>query len=275
MKARVREVFAKLMAGDIELSEYAENPVITSRGEERIIAWHNVVLRDRSGRIVSTLSSGEDITERKAAEERQIQMMRELDHRVKNNLAAVLSIAEQTVNGADSLDTFAEAFTGRVRSMAIAHEMLAHSKWEGADLHDMLERVLAPYRPDDEQRLTCLGPAIMLPAPVTQSLCMVTHELITNAVKYGALSSPEGRVIIEWDRERPGQEREQLRLTWIERGGPPAPRPTRRGFGTTLIEQMIAYQLHGHARLTFEKAGVTCTMIVPLDASSPAPREDH
>jgi PAS domain S-box-containing protein len=275
MAPRVRAVFDQLMAGEVELSEYVENPIVNSRGEERIIAWHNAALRDRSGRIIKTLSSGEDITERKAAEERQIRMMRELDHRVKNNLAAVLSIAEQTVSGADSLDAFAEAFTGRVRSMAVAHEMLANSKWEGADLHDMLKRVLTPYRPDDEGRLSCTGPAIRLPASVTQSLCMVMHELITNAVKYGAFSGPQGRVIIGWDRERPGQEREQLRLTWIERGGPPTPRPTRRGFGTTLIEQMIAYQLHGHARLTFEKAGVTCTMILPLNASPSGPAEHH
>lgn len=275
MKARVRTVFERLMAGEAEPPEYAEHAVLTGRGEERIIAWHNVVLRDRSGRIVSTLSSGEDITERKAAEERQIQMMRELDHRVKNNLAAVLSIAEQTVSGADSLDAFAEAFTGRVRSMAVAHDMLANSKWDGADLHDMLERVLTPYRPDDESRLSCAGPVIMLPAPVTQSLCMVMHELITNAVKHGAFSGPQGRVTVQWDRERPGQEHEQLRLTWIERDGPPVARPARCGFGTTLIERMIAYQLHGHARLTFEKPGVTCTMIVPLNASPSVPREDH
>jgi PAS domain S-box-containing protein len=264
--ARVRAVFNRLMAGEIELAEYVENPVVNRRGEQRLIAWHNVALRDRSGRVVKTLSSGEDITDRKRAEQQQQQMMRELDHRVKNNLAAVLSIAEQTVSGADSLDAFAEAFTGRVRSMAVAHEMLASSRWEGADLRSMLERVLAPYRSADDGRFACHGPPVILPASVTQSLCMVMHELVTNAAKYGALSAPQGRVGIEWDREHPGPASERLRLTWIERDGPPVTRPARRGFGTALIERMIAYQLHGHARLTFDRPGVTCTMLIPLTA---------
>ncbi|MDY7108093.1 MAG: PAS domain S-box protein [Planctomycetota bacterium] len=270
IRGRVRAVFDRLMAGEVELTEYVENPIINARGEQRLIAWHNVALRDREGKLVQTLSSGEDITDRRKAEEQQQQMMRELDHRVKNNLAAVLSIAEQTVSGADSLDAFAEAFTGRVRSMAIAHEMLARSRWEGANLREMLHRLLAPYRDDDDRRFSCEGPPVTLPASVTQSLCMVIHELVTNAVKYGALASPQGRVWIGWEREHPGPSAEQLRLTWLERDGPPVTRPAHRGFGTALIERMIAYQLHGHARLNFDRAGVNCTMLIPL-TSRPEP----
>jgi two-component sensor histidine kinase len=138
----------------------------------------------------------------------------------------------------------------------------------------MLERVLAPYRRgEDDARLSCAGPPVTLPAAVTQALCMVVHELVTNAVKYGALSTPRGQVSIQWDREHPGPAAEQLRLTWIERDGPAVTRPARRGFGTALIERMIAYQLHGHSKLSFDRPGVSCTMIIPL--TPPAGKADE
>jgi PAS domain S-box-containing protein len=274
------EEVSRMLADDREVIDSGKGKFIPAEiftdchGAQRILQTTKIPFTESGSNTPAMLGVAVDITERTAAEQRQIQMMRELDHRVKNNLAAVLSIAEQTVNGAQSLDEFAVAFTGRVRSMAIAHEMLAQSKWQGADLHGMLERVLAPYVREAESPFSCSGPAITLPAAVTQCLCMVLHELVTNAAKYGALSAPDGRVAIEWQRERPGQDHTQLRLTWIERNGPPVIRPTRSGFGTVLIEQMIAYELHGHAKLTYEKPGLTCTMLVPLTFSPSAGAED-
>ncbi|MHC4416594.1 MAG: sensor histidine kinase [Planctomycetota bacterium] len=235
-------------------------------GQSRVFASSLVPLRDASGSIVKIMGVTQDITERKQAETRQALMMQELDHRVKNNLATVLSIAEQTIARSESLADFTAAFTGRIRSMAIAHEMLAQTRWEGAELRELVNRLVEPHRRNGGGRISLNGASMMLPANIAPSISMVIHELVVNAAKYGSLSVSNGRVLLEWRRETPREGGPQLQLTWTEVDGPPVAAPTRRGRGTDLIERMITYQLHGKARLEFAPAGVKCVISVPFDS---------
>ncbi len=231
----------------------------------RVFATSLVPLRNAEGAVERVMGVAQDITERKEAERRQSLMLQELNHRVKNNLAAVISIAEQTADQFDSVPEFESALSGRLRSMGIAHEMLAEARWEGVQLEDMLARMLAPYRRDDADRIELTGSAIMLPASVATPICMVVHELAVNAAKYGSLSDSDGRVHVVWKLEHLDDSIEQLTLTWRETGGPPVDLPGRRGRGTLLIERMISYQLHGKANIDFDSTGVRCQMTIPLD----------
>lgn len=208
-----------------------------------------------------------DITERKRAEERQALMIRELDHRVKNNLAAVLSVADETVAHASDLESFGEAFRGRIHAMAIAHDMLASTSWEGAEVHSMVDRLVHPFRQPDPERCSLEGPRLLVPMEVAPSFALIVHELTTNAVKHGSLSASGGRVAITWSEETTGEGR-FLHFSWIESEGPAVDEPTRRGFGTEFIEEIAKYQLNGHVELTFAPAGLRCLMELPLYASS-------
>lgn len=221
-----------------------------------------------------------DITQHKLAEERLAHMVQELNHRVKNNLAAVLSIAEQTMVGASSLEVFYRAFSGRIRAMAVSHEMLADSNWSSISLHDMLSRLLEPYRGcGDVNRVRLDGPLIMLPAAIAPPLGMIVHELTTNAVKYGALSQLAGRVHVAWETRVGRNGKHRLRLVWREHDAPDVQPPARRGFGTELIERIAAHQLHGRAILRFELQGLRCSVTIPLpldaDSSSATQQTDN
>jgi PAS domain S-box-containing protein len=235
----------------------------------RVLAASLVPLRNNDGGVVRVMGVAQDITEQKEAERQQKLMLQELNHRVKNNLAAVISISQQTAEQVESVPEFETALNGRLRSMAIAHEMLAEARWEGVQLVDMLARILDPYRQDDASRIVLAGPAIMLPASVATPVCMVVHELAVNAVKYGSLSNIAGRVDVRWELEQVEGPTRQLTLSWEETGGPPVAMPSRSGRGTMLIERMVNYQLHGEATIDFEPTGVRCRMTVPLDDGNP------
>jgi two-component sensor histidine kinase len=162
-----------------------------------------------------------------------------------------------------------QAFVGRLRAIAITHEMLAGARWEGADLRAMAQRLVEPYStPGGQSSVSIEGESLRLPASIAPSVCMILHELATNATKYGALSRPRGRVTLTWHREmrNDGPRRiPWLRIEWEERGGPPARKPQHAGFGTNFIEQTATYQLRGHATLDFKPAGLTCLLDVPLE----------
>jgi two-component sensor histidine kinase len=195
---------------------------------------------------------------------RQSIMLRELDHRVKNNLAIVMALAEQTLDAAGDLDSFATAFLGRLGSLAIAHELLAGRRWEGAELREMIERLTGAYRRGAPNRCRLEGGPVVVPRDVAPSLCMVLHELLTNAAKHGALSVSRGSVAIQWSVD----DRERLHLQWVERGGPTviAPSASACGFGTELLEHLVSYQLHGTSEVGFDPEGVRCSIMIPLGA---------
>jgi two-component sensor histidine kinase len=184
----------------------------------------------------------------------------ELDHRVKNILATVQSIAHQTLPP----DGATEAFAGRLTALGRAHSLLAQHRWEGAQLRALVEGALAPYQ---REQVEVDGPDALLEPKAAQVFSMVLHELATNAAKYGALSRRSGRLTVAWELESRAGAR-QLSLYWAEQGGPAVAEPQRSGFGSKLIRQAVAYELDGEAQLEYRPEGLRCTLVVPLRAKS-------
>jgi PAS domain S-box-containing protein len=224
------------------------------------VGW--VLARGRAayedGRAVRMAGISMDITARRAAEERQTLLIHELNHRVKNTLATVQSLASQTYRGAIDPAVAGDAFLERLMALARVHDLLSEAAWEGASLHEVVERTLTPYGRDGG-RLTVSGPRVRLIPNAAVTLNLAFHELATNAVKYGALSSPGGRIDIAW-----AVDGEELTLDWREAGGPPVAEPQRRGFGSRLIERGLSHELGGAARLTFHREGLWCHIRAPL-----------
>jgi len=209
-----------------------------------------------------------DITERKRAEERQKLLLAELDHRVKNVLVRVAAIVTETREGSSSMDDFIKAIGGRLQSMAAAHALLSKGRWHGVGIADLVRDQLAPYA--TRTNVTILGPDVVLAAAATQALAMVVHELATNAVKFGALSIPGGRVAIGWGAPSGGDEAPDLTVEWRETGGPPVSKPTQLGFGTSLISELISHELGGTVDLAFDPNGVRCRMTLPVGRGEPS-----
>lgn len=203
-----------------------------------------------------------EITDRVRAEEQRTLLINELNHRVKNTLATVQSIASQTLRNAENMADAKAAFENRLIALARAHDVLTRENWEGADLHEIALQAVAPYANWPEDRLHLDGPSVRLQPRMALALSMVLQELATNAVKYGALSNDVGRIRIEWDVEQ--TEPERLLLRWEESDGPAVRPPSRRGFGSSLIERGLAQDLNGSARIAFPCTGVICTLDAPL-----------
>lgn len=202
-----------------------------------------------------------DIADRKEAEERQMLLAREVDHRARNALAVVQSIVGLT--RAEDAAGFRQAVTGRVAAMARAHSLLSRERWDGAGLGEIVAQELEAYRGAEEGagRVVIAGPPVALAAGAAQPLAMALHELATNAAKYGALSVREGQLAVRWwlDPAEGG-----LRLEWRETGGPPvAGPPTRRGFGSSIMAGTVERQLHGRAEFEWEPAGLVCRIALP------------
>jgi len=219
-------------------------------------------LIDDNGANVGSIVTLTDMTERKRAEEQQITMVAELNHRVKNILAIVQSVAAQTMRSSSTLENFADAFTGRLRALAVAHDILTETRWIGVGLNELLAAVLAPYRTPEDPRISTIGPAILLPARAVVPLSMVLHELTTNAVKYGALSTRRGRIGITWQVS--GDTEKSVELLWREQGGPAVKAAAAGGFGTTLIDHLIRHDLDGSTQVDFDPGGVRWTLAFPV-----------
>lgn len=197
--------------------------------------------------------------EREAARARQDVLIAELDHRVKNTLATIQSLVKYSAASAASLETFTRTVQMRLHAMARTHDLLTLARWEGAVLATIVEAEAAPY--GGAKRVKLDGPAVTLKPKAALSLALAIHELATNAAKYGALSVPEGRVEVAWDVRH---ETQSLVFAWRERGGPPVASPTRRGFGRTLLERSLAYEVDGRVTLEFARDGFVCVAELPL-----------
>jgi two-component system CheB/CheR fusion protein len=204
-----------------------------------------------------------DITDQKQAEMQRELLLRELNHRVKNTLASVISIALQTFKGSLSPKAFKEAFLNRIIALSNTQDLLTRAEWRDVAVRDLLLTELAPYRNDQHSRWSLEGPEVLLSPETALALGMGFHELATNAAKYGALSQPSGRVQVTWDTETTSGTR-QLHLTWVETGGPPVASPTRKGFGSRLIREGLTHQLNATVRYDFDPVGVCCFITVPL-----------
>lgn len=229
-------------------------------------------IRDEGdGRFLYAVRVVQDVSERQAAEKRQALLSREVDHRAKNALA-VVQAALRLTRAAD-MPSYVRAVEGRVAALARAQTLLAEDRWAGADLRALLAGELAPFLGNGgarEPRAVLAGPAVELPPGAAQPLAMAVHELATNATKHGALSSPGGRVLVSWGLV-PGETR-ALRLRWVEAGGPAvAGTPSRRGFGSRVLEGTLRNQLRGAVSLTWEPSGLVCDIEVPLGRVVEAP----
>lgn len=202
----------------------------------------------------------EDITERRAAEKQQKVLAAELSHRVKNALTVVQALASQTAAHCSSLEEFQNVFGGRLRAFAKAHSQLIERAWEGGDLKAIVEDALSLHAVDRERIDITEGPAISMKPKAALAINMILHELATNAIKYGALSTAAGRIRVSWTliEETDGR---KLHLQWQESGGPAVKAPERKGFGTKLIEQSMAFELNGKVHLDFDSGGLRCELV--------------
>jgi two-component system CheB/CheR fusion protein len=203
-----------------------------------------------------------DVTTRKEAEMHLKLMVDELNHRVKNTLAVVQSIAQQTFKVGTVTADVTRAFLGRLASLAVAHNLLTRAHWEKASLAEVVREAMASCSCDVGCHRAS-GPVVLLSPLQCISISMALHELCTNALKYGALSQPHGAVDITWDVLKDA-ERSRLKLTWREHDGPAVSVPVHRGFGSMMVEQALAYELDGHAHIEFLPTGVVCTIEAPL-----------
>lgn len=201
-----------------------------------------------------------DLSQRKAAEKQQLLMMRELDHRVKNTLALVLSIASRTLHHEDTLEGFQQAFTGRIQALAATHSLLAENSWTNLTIADVVRSELAPYTAGAAGRFTIQDLGKSLAPRAAIALGLVIHELATNATKYGALSVPGGKLSV-----RGRSEDERFIVEWRESGGPPVTAPTHRGFGQTVITRSLQYAPSGGAEVDFAPEGLICRISLPLE----------
>ena len=221
-------------------------------------------LTDAKGEIVGASQIARDISERKRQEQHRELLLNELNHRVKNTLATVQSLAMQTLRNSATLAEARDSFEVRLAALAKAHDVLTREAWEGASLNRVVADAVAAYSGDIQaSRFRVAGPLVRLRPNAVLALSMALHELATNALKYGALSNGTGSVEINW-LLIPGDPR-RFRFRWTESGGPPVGMPSRRGFGSRLIEQGLAHDLAGEVRLTFAPAGLVCTIDAPLD----------
>jgi two-component sensor histidine kinase len=208
-----------------------------------------------------------DITEQKQAENRQKALIDELNHRVKNTLATVQSLATQTARHAKSVDEFVDAFESRLLSLGRAHDLLAKRHWQNAPLETLVREITVPLTGAMRDLMVIEGPPVAVTPRVALNLTMCINELLTNAAKYGSLSAAEGSLAIRWDR-RLEEGGSTLDFSWIERGGPPVAPPLHRGFGTRLIERCIERDLGGQVQLEFNPEGLSCRLTIPLSLAA-------
>lgn len=219
-------------------------------------------LRDADGKLVGAVNVLVDISERKKAELRQKALVDEINHRVKNTLATVQSLAGQTLRGAAVPQEVCDTFEARLLALSRVHDQLSQEQWERAEIETILKDVFSPYRQGRADRIRLGGSPVRLAPKAALTLAMVLHELATNAVKYGALSAPEGILTVTWRQAADGM----LHIDWQEAGRPPVAPPRADGFGMRLLKRGIEQELAGAAHLAFEPAGVHCTIDIPLSA---------
>ena len=206
------------------------------------------------------LAEARERTERRDAERQKELLVRELSHRVKNTMAMVMSLVRRTVKTSSSLDDYVENLLGRLRALADAHALLFETNWNEAELLEVVRRTLAPQDRGTGRVRIDAGPLTLLTPKAALALSMVLNELATNAVKHGALSGEHGIVHVSWQTDSKGV----LTLRWQERDGPAVRLPEEAGFGMTLIERSVRYELNGEVRLEYLKTGLVCEITIPL-----------
>jgi PAS domain S-box-containing protein len=228
-------------------------------------------LHDESGVLVGAVNMLIDISERKRAEEHQALLIRELHHRVKNTLATVQAIMGSTARAASTIEEFEEKFIGRVASLSRTHSLLTEDLRQTILFADLVHNELDAFEDGSNERIRLKGPPVELSSDVAVPIGMAIHELTTNAAKYGALSVLGGRIEITWSISIDAGGAKLL-FQWLEQDGPPVEPPTRRGFGTRLLERVLTSQVSAEVAIAFEGNGLRVDVALPLPAASPAHR---
>jgi PAS domain S-box-containing protein len=224
---------------------------------------HIEPLRDDAGEVVGLTCAAVDVTERKEGEAHLRLLLRELTHRSKNLLAVIQAMARQTARHAGSIDAFLGRFAGRLQALAASHDLLVRESWYGASLHELARSQLSPFVDPTLERVAVNGPKVALKPEAAQSLGLALHELAANAARFGALSTPDGRIALTWDYEIDADGGKTLTLAWREEAGPPVKARRKKGFGSVAIERNLALTLGAKVTLDFSPGGLLCRIVVP------------
>ncbi|MHC2019937.1 HWE histidine kinase domain-containing protein [Methylobacterium sp. CM6247] len=235
-------------------------------GSTYMVEWLITPVREDDGRITHWVSAQRNVTERRAGEERQALMVRELHHRVKNTLATVQAVLNATVRSSLSIPEFTRALSGRITSLARTHALITEDVALAASFEGLLRAELDPY--NERGRLTLDGPQVVLPSELAVPVGMALHELTMNALRHGSLADPDGRVEVRWSVEN-GPDGKLLHWGWSEHDGPPVGHPTREGFGHRLLNKVLAAQTGAEVAVNFAPDGIRVTIRIPLPAFTP------
>ena len=249
-----------LDSGQPKRGEFAVDVVVGTR-------WHDLhvePLRNEAGEIVGLSGAAVDITEGKEGEAHLRLLLRELTHRSKNLLAVIQAMARQTARHAGSTEAFLTQFGDRLQALAASHDLLVRESWHGAALQELVQSQLAAYIDRDRNQITIDGPVVALKPEAAQNLGLALHELAANAARFGALSVPEGKVSILWQRA-PTDEGEAVALDWHEELGPKVRMRRKRGFGSMVIERNLALALEAKVDLAFDPEGLRCRIVIPFN----------
>jgi PAS domain S-box-containing protein len=257
-RAEVDAAFRDERGGHFEMRERRKDGSLFSAA----VFMHPVP--NAAGKVLDHFVSFVDLTDHQRETERLRFLLDELNHRTQNTLATVQAIAAQTLRGVTEQEVV-KAFQGRIFALGRAHALLGRHDWEAVTLRDVLDRILQPFddRVEGVSKFVLEGPSIHLAPKLALTLAMVFHELASNAVTYGALSSMDGHVAVSWrtDAEQAG---DRIVLTWREIGGPPVAKPVHKGFGARLIEGGLAQELNGEVHVDYDAAGLVCHIAMPL-----------
>jgi two-component sensor histidine kinase len=224
---------------------------------------------EADGTFLGMIGVNADVTEVRRFQAHQQLLINELNHRVKNTLATVQSIAHQTLQSEKLTRDAREQFTDRLLALSAAHNVLTRQSWGGAPMLEIVAEAIRPYEDAAEPRVTLQGPAVRLAPNIALALSMALHELATNALKYGAFSTREGRVSLTWSLDAAAS---QVAIEWREEGGPAVTAPTKLGFGTRLLQQGLATELGAAAVFDYAATGLVCAFKAPIQSAlSPDP----
>jgi PAS domain S-box-containing protein len=264
--AEFKEKYEQLRHG-----EHLQHDTVRRRKDGTLVnvAINAAPMRHADGHVIGYSAVIRDVTERKRVEKHLRVVMRELSHRTKNLLAVIIAMVRQTARSSNDVAVLQSELIQRLQSLSASHDLLVAEDWAGASLEELIRAVLQPFIGTSAKALTAEGPMVVVNATAAQNLGLALHELATNAAKYGALSTPSGRVHITWAMEREGENKadgepqSQLRITWAERGGPPVTPPKIKGFGRVVIERVAAQALSATVDYEFPPEGVRWSIAIP------------